>query len=155
VTVQPDVTVQPGVAVQAAVPVRRHRDRRGRGIRGPLLPLGLPAHRTRSQQFDDVVVGIADTVRLQWGEALGNTQFAVEDIPPSDPAPWERSMVPLGRCFPADLGQPARVVVYRRPVEQRAADFDDLTDIVHGVIVEQVAHLLGRSPYEIDPRFED
>jgi predicted Zn-dependent protease with MMP-like domain len=82
---------------------------------------------------------------------MAGTQFAVEDVPPADPAPWEHAGVPLGRCFPAESGQPARVVVYRRPVELRAHDEEDLAALIHDVVVEQVAHLLARSPEEIDP----
>ena len=46
---------------------------------------------------------------------------------------------------------PARIVVYRRPLEIRAADRDDLADLVRDVVVDQVAVLLGRDPEEIDP----
>ena len=90
-----------------------------------------------------------------WGAELVGTEFAVEDVPPSDPAPWEHGGVPMGRYFPAESGQPGRVVIYRRPIENRAADTDDLIDLVRDVVVEQVAHLLARSPEEIDPHFRD
>jgi predicted Zn-dependent protease with MMP-like domain len=46
---------------------------------------------------------------------------------------------------------PARIVVYRRPLEIRATDRDDLADLVRDVVVDQVAVLLGRDPEEIDP----
>lgn len=135
-------------------PVPRRRDRRGRGLRGPLLPPGLPAARTRADRFDDLVLATVERLEARWGDQLDGTEFAVEDVPPSDPAPWEDGTVPLGRCFPAESGQPARVVVYRRPVEARAFDDDDLADLVRDVVVEQVAHLLARSPEEIDPRYD-
>jgi predicted Zn-dependent protease with MMP-like domain len=48
---------------------------------------------------------------------------------------------------------PARIVVYRRPVETRALDEGDLADLVRDVLVEQVAQLLGRRPEEVDPRY--
>lgn len=91
-------------------------------------------------------------VERSWPAVIG-TELAVEEVPPSDPAPWEDGGVPLGRLFPAEAGQPARIVVYRRPVEARALDAEDLAELVHGVVVEQVAHLLARTPEEIDPRF--
>nr|WP_286186131.1 metallopeptidase family protein [Sphaerisporangium cinnabarinum] len=131
----------------------RRRDRRGRGIRGPLLPPTAPASRTRAEKFDDVVLDVVERVQRSWAKQLRGTEFAVEDVPPSDPAPWEDGGVPLGRCFPAESGQPARVVVYRRPVEARAFDAEDLEDLVRDVLVEQVAHLLARTPEEIDPRY--
>jgi predicted Zn-dependent protease with MMP-like domain len=43
------------------------------------------------------------------------------------------------------------VVLYRRPVEARASDPDDLVDIVHDLIVDRVAHLIGRDPESLDP----
>ncbi|WP_019136658.1 metallopeptidase family protein [Cellulomonas massiliensis] len=135
-----------------ASPVRR-RDRRGRGLRGPLLPPDLPAYRTRAERFDDLVLDAVEELEQRWARQLEGTEFAVEDVPPSNPAPWEHGGVPLGRCFPADAGQPPRVVLYRRPVEARAHDHADLADLVHDVLVEQVAHLLGRSPEDIDPGY--
>lgn len=132
----------------------RRRDRRGRGMRGPLLPPGAPAHRTRAQRFDDLVLDVVDELSRTWGAQLKGTEFGVEDVPPSDPAPWEDGGVPLGRCFPVEAGQPARVAVYRRPIEIRAVDDEDLAELVREVVVEQVAHLLARTPEEIDPRYE-
>jgi predicted Zn-dependent protease with MMP-like domain len=139
----------------AEVPAPRRRDRRGRGLRGPLLPPSAPANRTRAERFDDVVLDAVEHVERRWAKPLRGTEFAVEDVPPSDPAPWEDGGVPLGRTFPAEAGRPARVVVYRRPLEARAVDAEDLEDLVHDVVVEQVAHLLARSPEEIDPRYGD
>ena len=42
-------------------------------------------------------------------------------------------------------------MVYRRPLEVRALDRTDLADLVHDVVVEQVANLLGLDPDEVDP----
>ena len=76
-------------------------------------------------------------------------------MPPSDPAPWEHGDVPLGRFFPAQGTLPPRIVVYRRPVETRAPEPRDVPTLVHDVVVEQVAHLLGLSPEQIDPDYGD
>jgi len=146
----------PGLPARRVIPgsgpVRR-RDRRGRGLRGPLLPSTLPAYRTRAQRFDDLVLDAVDDLEQRWARQLEGTEFAVEDVPPSGPAPWEHGGVPLGRYFPADAGLPARIVVYRRPLEARATDPTDLADLVHDVVVEQVAHLLGRAPEDVDPGY--
>ena len=133
----------------------RRRDRRGRGLRGPMFPPGTPAHRTRAQRFDDLVLDVVEDLDRTWAAQLRGTEFAVEDVPPSDPAPWEDGGVLLGRFFPAEAGRPGRVVVYRRPVEVRAFDTEDLADLVRDVVVEQVAHMLARTPEEIDPNFGD
>lgn len=131
----------------------RRRDRHGRGLRGPLLPAALPGWRSRAEQFDELVIrSVQQLVRLQ--PQVESIQFAVEEVPPSDPAPWERGVV-LGRGFAAEpkAGLPARVVVYRRPVSSRAADRHELAELVHRVVVEQVATMLGRRPEELDPDF--
>nr|WP_249670897.1 metallopeptidase family protein [Cellulomonas wangleii] len=141
-------------APAAAAPVRR-RDRRGRGLRGTVLPMSTPGYRTRAERFDDLVLDAVEDLERRWARQLEGAEFAVEDVPPSNPAPWEHGGVPLGRYFPADAGLPHRVVVYRRPVEARAADPADLADLVRDVVVEQVAHLLDRSPEEIDPGYDD
>jgi predicted Zn-dependent protease with MMP-like domain len=133
-------------------PVRR-RDRRGRGPRGPLLPASLPAYRTRAERFDDLVLAAVERLEKRWSRQLEGAEFAIEDVPPSQPAPWEHGGVPLGRYFPADAGLAPRIVVYRRPVETRALDADELEDLVRDVVVEQVAHLLARSPDEVDPEY--
>ncbi|MCP2266088.1 metallopeptidase family protein [Promicromonospora thailandica] len=138
---------------QADAPRPRRRDRRGRGLRGPMFPPGTPAHRTRAQRFDDLVLDVVEDLDRTWAAHLRGTEFAVEDVPPSDPAPWEDGGVLLGRFFPAEAGRPGRVVVYRRPVEVRAFDTEDLADLVRDVVVEQVAHMLARTPEEIDPNF--
>lgn len=135
-----------------AAPVRR-RDRRGRGPRGLLLPPSLPAYRTRSERFDDAVLDAVERLERRWARQLEGTEFAVEEVPPSRPTSWEHGGVTLGRYFPADAGLPARIVVYRRPVQTRSVDEADLAALVHDVVVEQVAHLLARSPDEIDPGY--
>ena len=134
---------------------RSRRDRRGRGLRGPVLPTSVPAYRTRAERFDEHVLATVERLEKAWGRELAGTEFAVEDVPPSDPSPWEHGGVPMGRYFPAEAGQPGRILVYRRPVESRAVDGGDLAELVRDVVVEQVAHLLSRSPGEIDPQFRD
>jgi predicted Zn-dependent protease with MMP-like domain len=131
----------------------RPRDRHGRGLRGPLIPRGVPAWRSRADRFDDRVLDAVEQLEQRWPDELDGIEFAVEDVPPSDPAPWEHGEVPLGRFFPAQGQLPPRVVVYRRPVETRAPDGRDLGPLVHDVIVEQIAQLLGRPPEQIDPRY--
>ncbi|WP_370520733.1 metallopeptidase family protein [Sanguibacter sp. HDW7] len=132
----------------------RRRDRRGRGPRGPLMPANLPAARTRAERFDDLVVATVVRIERSWARQIAGLEFAVEDVPPSDPAPWEhRRGVPMGRYFPADGALAPRVVVYRRPVEERANDREDLAELVRTVVVEQVAHMLGRNPEDIDPGY--
>lgn len=110
---------------------------------------------SRRTRFDDLVLDSAARLEPRLGPQLAEVEFAVEDVPQSDPAPWERDGVPLGRTFPATARQKARIVVYRRPVESRAQDLPELTAIVQDVVVEQVAALFGLAPGDLDPRYDD
>jgi len=114
----------------------------------------VPAMTTRAEQFDELVLDVASRMEHHAGPALGTVEFAVEDVPPSDPAPWESSDVPLGRLFAAQGKIPARIVVYRRPVETRTNDARELAALINDVVVEQVASLLGVDPRELDPGYD-
>lgn len=120
-----------------------------------MLPPALPGHRTRAERFDDLVVEAVERLERRWAEELRGVEFGVEDVPPSDPAPWEHGDLLLARYFPADrpAGLSHRIVLYRRPVEARAEGAGDLADLVRDVVVEQVAHVLSRPPQEVDPGY--
>lgn len=124
-------------------------------MRGPLVPRGVPAWRTRAERFDDFVLDSVERLERRWRRQLDGVEFAVEDVPPSDPAPWEHGEIPLGRFFASQGHLPPRIVVYRRPIESRATDDQDLSTLVHEVVVEQVAHLVGLAPEEVDPGYRD
>lgn len=129
----------------------RRRDRRGRGLRGPLLAPQLPGARSRSQIFDDHVRAGLARLSQRWERQLGGIEVAVEDVPASAGAPWEDGVV-LGRAFSPAHGLPPRIVLYRRPIEARASA-EDLGVSVLDVLVEELAHLLQRDPGEIDPGY--
>ena len=128
------------------------RDRHGRGNRGVLVPAMLPRYRTRRETFDELVIQEVRSLVAVCPE-LATIQYGVEDVPPSDPAPWESESVVLGRGFGADPGKslPAQVVVYRRPLEQRARSTDNLRSLIHGVVLEESSQLIGKHPEDIDP----
>jgi len=138
----------------ASTPLRPRRDRHGRGLRGPMAWPPVPAMATRAEQFDELVLDAAARLEQQAGKTLGEVEFAVEDVPPSDPAPWESSDVPLGRLFAAQGKMHARIVVYRRPVETRATDARELAALVNDVVVEQVASMLGVDPRDLDAGYD-
>ncbi len=127
-------------------------------MRGRLVPPTVPLARSRAQQFDDLVLDAVEELEHRWPTELDGVEFAVEDVPPElpefDSDVLEDGRVPLARVLstpePADR-TPPRIVLYRRPLEARALDRDDLGDLVHDVVVEQVAHLLGKDPDELDP----
>jgi predicted Zn-dependent protease with MMP-like domain len=144
---------------------RSRRDRRGRGLRGLLYPADLPASRSRTERFDALVLEALEPIEARWRTELTDLDVAVDDVPdlrvdPKKPGPWEEGVledrdVPLARLVPAGVdrrGQPtrARIVVYRRPLEVRAHDGADLADLVHEVLVEQVAAYLNLDPDVVD-----
>lgn len=143
-------------ALIPALPVRqagRRRDRRGRGLRGPLMPSVTPAWRTRSDRFDDLVLACMERLESRLPDELSGVEFAVEEIPPSEPAPWEHRAVPLGRSFPGDrlAGLNDRIVLYRRPLLTRATGEEEVEILVRTVLAEQVSHLLEIPLEDVDP----
>ena len=137
---------------------RRRRDRHGRGPRGPLAPAHVPLTESATQRFDALVLDAVEHVEVRWRDELRGVDFAVEDVPPLDDTvryddEIESAGVPLARLLPPGGGQPARIVLYRRPLELRAVDRIDLEDLVHDVVVEEVAHFLGLDPEVVDPGY--
>ena len=60
--------------------------------------------------------------------------------------------IPLAAVIqPVDL-KPARIVLFRRPIELRAQGRGELTAFLYEVVIEQVADLLKKEPEEVDPR---
>lgn len=135
---------------------RVRRDRHGRGLRGRLVPATVPLARTKAEVFDDLVLDTVETLERRFAKELAGVEFAVEDVPPDlnvyDSDVLEDGEVPLARLLPGRPGRqeiPPRIVLYRRPLEFRAMDREDLADLVHDVIIEQVANLLGVDPDEL------
>lgn len=106
--------------------------------------------RSRRETFDDVVIEVAERAREYLGTRHAAVEFAVEEVPTSDPAPWEEQVAPVGRLVPVGGAVGHRIVIYRRPVETRARDAAELSVIVREVVAEQVAALLNVPPSEID-----
>ncbi len=127
------------------------RDAHGRGPRRPLLPSTLPGYRTRAEVFDELAADAAQRLASRWSARWGHVEFGVEDVPPSQPAPWEHG-VPLGRVLPGEYGAPTRVVLYRRALEHRASAAE-LPTLVRDILAEQVGHLLSMRPDEVDPDY--
>jgi predicted Zn-dependent protease with MMP-like domain len=133
----------------------RRRDRRGRGMRGPLAPPEAPISRTRAERFDELVRDEAHRLVQRWSRQLAGVEFAVEEVPAVDPQTLLTETVPLSRLVPAANGRPARIVIYRRPVEARGGDDDrDRARLIRDLMVEEVADLLGLSPESIDPTYD-
>ncbi len=143
--------------VDTAEPRSRARDRRGRGMRGPgVLPaeLGTPAQRTARQRFDQLVLDVVTPLDQRWQRHLGLVEYAVEDTPmlPDD---WGDETIPLSSLVRGKGQSATRLVLFRRPIEHRSANRDELEAMVHTVVVEQLAELLGLTPGQVDERYVD
>lgn len=124
-------------------------------MRGPMAPPQVPLSVSRSDAFDDLVRDAADRLERRWPQ-LAEVEFAVQEVPPARAGDEPDDVVPLGRLIPAGASgreSPNRIVIYRRPVEIRAKSRDERALLVHEVVVEQVAELLGLSPETVDPRY--
>jgi predicted Zn-dependent protease with MMP-like domain len=126
-----------------------------------LAPAEVPLARTTAERFDDVASAAVARLDKRWADELAAVQFLVEDVPDlagrdlagSDLAGGDPGWIPLGRSEPAEAGLPARVVLYRRPIQTRAPGELALRRLVLDVLVEQVAELLDLDPQEVDPGY--
>ena len=134
-------------------------------MRGLLLTMTAPAYRTRAERFDDLVLEALAPSERRWGAARAELDRAVDDVPEgdatsSDDLTWGPGVladagVPLAQLVPAGVdpdGLPsrARIVIYRRSLEARAKGDADLADLLHEVLVEQVAEYLNIEPDAVD-----
>ncbi|MFE2051313.1 MULTISPECIES: metallopeptidase family protein [unclassified Streptomyces] len=136
-------------------PGPRRRDRHGRGMRGPIAPPQVPLAASRGEVFADLVQDSVERLERRWPQ-LADIDFLVLEVPRLDGAAdqaWNDEAVPLGTAEPSRDGRRGRVVVYRRPVEIRTKGRDERAALVHEVVVEQVAELLGLTPETVDPRY--
>ncbi|MFJ9664671.1 metallopeptidase family protein [Streptomyces sp. NPDC101219] len=142
----------------AGRPGPRRRDRHGRGMRGPIAPPQVPLAASRAELFADLVQDSVERLERRWPQ-LADIDFLVLEVPRLDGSAagtgtgWGDESVPLGGTVAARDGRPARVVVYRRPVEIRTKGRDERALLVHEVVVEQVAEVLGLTPETVDPRY--
>ena len=130
-----------------------------------LYPPTLPAAKTRAERFDAMVLEALEPIEQRWGAELAELDLAVDDVPEVDETSpdevvWQAGVladvgVPLAQLVPAGVdpeGLPsrARIVLYRRPLEARARGGADLADLLHEVLVEQVAEYLNIEPDAVD-----
>lgn len=125
----------------------------------------MPARRTRGQQFDKLVLEALAPLDTRWHDRLTKLDIAVDDVPKilplhPDSVSWPEEVVadgpvPLSRLVPAGVDRHgvatrARVVLFRKPLELRAEDPDDLLDLLREVLIQQIATYLGVDPEVID-----
>lgn len=102
--------------------------------------------------FDDLVLESIERIARAYPE-LEDVEVLVEEVPPKERRDGSPDPVSLGRAELPSGSAPPRIVVYRRPVELRAKPGEDREDLVHDVVAELIAELLGISPQQVDPDY--
>jgi predicted Zn-dependent protease with MMP-like domain len=114
---------------------------------------------TPAQRFDRIAADAVEHVEHRWRDRLAEVEFAVDLVPSPDPGEVtdeiESGGVALARSFPAANGGRPHIVLYRKPLELRARDVDELEELVHDVVVQAIANFLGLDPDVVDPGFSD
>ncbi|RZU62085.1 metallopeptidase family protein [Zhihengliuella halotolerans] len=147
---------------------QRRRNRHGRGMRGPMMPLSLPGARTRQDRFEDLVAESSMRLEQLHGTRIASIQFMVAfapDKPGLDRATARGEATPLGRSLrvgPQSISTPEgqrsvagqqQVVLFRRPIEELSPSPAELPELVHDVVIELVAELLNLSPEQVDSTY--
>ncbi len=120
----------PNRYLQRAVPVRRPTPRR--------------------DFFLDCVGDAVAQVQQTCPSVLVGIDIGTEEVPGRGVL-WREDRVPLAAAVDATARDPARIVLYERPLERRASGRDALRTLVHRTLVEQLSALTGRSITDIDP----
>lgn len=111
-----------------------------------------------------------EPIERRWQDRLKSLDVAVDEIPrisPKDPqsVQWPPEVIAdgpiaLARLIPAGVDvrgntTRARIVLFRKPIERRAKDTVELEELLHEILVAQVATYLGVEPSVIDPTIDD
>lgn len=134
------------------------RDRHGRGRRGPLAlpnawtgrPVRAPQRPDDREFFAEALAEAIAAIAASNARVLDGISVGMEDVPDL-PASWAHDSVPLAAAVESPDGRAAEVVLYRRPLQLRAASREGLAILVRRTLVEQLAVVTGLSPEEIDP----
>lgn len=124
-------------------------------------PMALPNHWTgrpvrvvrRSDDrefFQQALTAAIAQIAKSCPQALEGITVTMQEVPDL-PAAWRHHSVPLAAAVESPDGRAAQVVVYRRPLELRAASREGLRILVLRTLVEQLAVVTGLTPDEISP----
>ena len=140
----------------------KRRNRHGRGQRGPVvLPRSYGGRidridPTHAEFFTACLAQAVQQVQMSWMSCPGildNVVVGAEDVPTMPD--WTEGRVPLSSAVDRSDQSPAKVVIYRRPLELRTASRRGLAILVHRTLVEQLSALTGTPVETIDPSIDD
>ncbi|QPK93792.1 metallopeptidase family protein [Actinomyces sp. zg-332] len=129
---------------------KKYKDKHGRGLRGLLISPNVPAYNSKQELFESLIILTSLKAQQKWPQTA-NIEFCTQNVPPSDPAPWETKDAILGRTFDQDLKHnlPARIVLYRLPIQSRAKTRKELKTLIEDIICQQLAYILNIEPEEV------
>jgi len=111
-----------------------------------------------------------EPIERRWQDRLATLDVAVDEIPRISPRDPDNVQFPpeviadgpiaLARLIPAGVdvrgnATRPRIVLFRKPIERRAKDTLELAELLHDILVAQVATYLGVEPAVIDPTIDD
>lgn len=122
--------------------VKRTRDRRGRGRRGPSVssPDGRLIQRGEPRvRFDQLVLREVMELDARWQDSLGLVEYAVEETPQVS---LYVPVVLRSELHRGGADTPARIVLYRRPIEAAAANRVEAARLIREEVATHLAQLL-------------
>jgi len=108
------------------------------------------ARHDRRRFFGSCVADALGQIAQACPRALAAVDVGIEDVPTID-TDWAESRVPLAAALSPTVAANGQVVLFRRPLERRAATRKGLRILVYRTIVEQLSSITGISVDEIDP----
>jgi predicted Zn-dependent protease with MMP-like domain len=122
---------------------------------------GVPISASPADRFDRIASDAVEHVEHRWRQQLANVEFAVDLVPGADvevgsaatDGAIESAGVLLAQILPGPPRGPTHIVLYRKPIELRAHNVEDLEDLIHDVVVQVIANYLGLEPDVVDPGF--
>ena len=110
-----------------------------------------------------------EPIERRWQQRLTGLDIAVDEIPriqPKDPEacsglgssgrwPDSSGAPDTGGCRRQGSRRGHELCCSAKPIERRAKDSVDLTDLLHEILVAQVATYLGVGPSVIDPSLDE
>ncbi len=130
-------------------------------MRGPIAapnpltvqPVPLRNNQRKAVFFVTCVAEAVARVERRCPAALSDVQIGVEEVPTFEPK-WASDRALLAAALQPTGDDPAQVVLYRRPLEHRAASRNELRHLVFRTLVEQLSAVTGLSIETIDPTGE-
>ena len=112
------------------------------------MPVRLRA--SNEQFFHSCVTDAVKQIQRACPRALSGVDVGIEDVPTIE-ARWAPTRVPLAAAVEPTVETNGQVVVYRRPLERRAATRKGPRILVFRTLVEQISGITGIGLDELDP----